>query len=161
MFVVCLLQDFRQRLPSWKAKEELLELIKGSQQVSVISGETGCGKTTQVRERGVGEGGREGWVGGGGGGEGGKEGGGWEWGEGGREGGAGCEYEAILAGDCDILTQVPQFILDDAIMNGWGSRCHIICTQPRRISAISGTVSTNLFLGMTLYLLEISEMVSI
>ena len=34
--------------------------------------------------------------------------------------------------------QVPQFILDDAIMSGRGSRCHVICTQPRRISAISG-----------------------
>ena len=35
-------------------------------------------------------------------------------------------------------TQVPQFILDEAIMRGRGSKCHVICTQPRRISAISG-----------------------
>lgn len=30
-----------------------------------------------------------------------------------------------------------QFILDDAIMSGRGSTCRIVCTQPRRISAIS------------------------
>ena len=33
--------------------------------------------------------------------------------------------------------QVPQFILDDFIERGIGSQCHIICTQPRRISAVS------------------------
>ncbi|XP_015774501.1 PREDICTED: ATP-dependent RNA helicase DHX36-like [Acropora digitifera] len=59
-------------------KNELLKLIK-SEQVLVISGETGCGKTTQVA----------------------------------------------------------QFILDDAIEQGCGSTCRVICTQPRRISAIS------------------------
>lgn len=57
---------------------ELLQLIN-SEQVLVISGETGCGKTTQVA----------------------------------------------------------QFILDDAIEQGHGSSCRVICTQPRRISAIS------------------------
>lgn len=41
------IQEFRQNLPSWKAQEEVLHLVKSSQ-VSVISGETGCGKTTQV-----------------------------------------------------------------------------------------------------------------
>lgn len=30
-----------------------------------------------------------------------------------------------------------QFILDDAIAQGNASLCNIICTQPRRISAIS------------------------
>jgi len=30
-----------------------------------------------------------------------------------------------------------QFIFDDAIMSGHGSTCRIVCTQPRRISAIS------------------------
>ena len=33
--------------------------------------------------------------------------------------------------------QVSQFILDDYIMRGEGSLCRIVCTQPRRISAIS------------------------
>jgi len=31
---------------------------------------------------------------------------------------------------------VPQFLLDDAIHAGKGHETHIICTQPRRISAI-------------------------
>ncbi|KAJ1311565.1 hypothetical protein OPQ81_010049 [Rhizoctonia solani] len=34
-------------------------------------------------------------------------------------------------------TQVPQLILDQMIERGKGSRCNIICTQPRRIAAIS------------------------
>ncbi|XP_062083856.1 DExH-box ATP-dependent RNA helicase DExH7, chloroplastic isoform X2 [Humulus lupulus] len=34
-------------------------------------------------------------------------------------------------------TQVPQFILDDMINSGRGGHCNIICTQPRRIAAIS------------------------
>ncbi|KAL5787272.1 hypothetical protein ACOSP7_004221 [Xanthoceras sorbifolium] len=34
-------------------------------------------------------------------------------------------------------TQVPQFILDDMIESGSGGYCNIICTQPRRIAAIS------------------------
>ncbi|KAF2753923.1 P-loop containing nucleoside triphosphate hydrolase protein [Pseudovirgaria hyperparasitica] len=34
-------------------------------------------------------------------------------------------------------TQVPQMILDAAIESGQGTRCNIICTQPRRIAAIS------------------------
>ncbi|KAL9309993.1 DExH-box ATP-dependent RNA helicase DExH7 [Arabidopsis thaliana] len=34
-------------------------------------------------------------------------------------------------------TQVPQFILDDMIDSGHGGYCNIICTQPRRIAAIS------------------------
>ncbi|KAG9104755.1 hypothetical protein FRC06_011237 [Ceratobasidium sp. 370] len=34
-------------------------------------------------------------------------------------------------------TQVPQLILDQMIERGWGSRCNIVCTQPRRIAAIS------------------------
>ncbi|WVZ12136.1 hypothetical protein V8G54_016666 [Vigna mungo] len=34
-------------------------------------------------------------------------------------------------------TQVPQFILDDMIESGHGGFCNIICTQPRRIAAIS------------------------
>ena len=38
---------------------------------------------------------------------------------------------------CGKTTQIPQFILDDEIRKGEGSVTHIVCTQPRRISAIS------------------------
>lgn len=69
---------FREKLPSYGKKEELVELIN-SNRVLVVSGETGCGKTTQVT----------------------------------------------------------QFILDDYINRGVGSMCRVVCTQPRRISAIS------------------------
>lgn len=34
-------------------------------------------------------------------------------------------------------TQLPQLILDDWIMRGDGAKCNIVCTQPRRIAAIS------------------------
>ncbi|KAG5437341.1 hypothetical protein PCANB_000771 [Pneumocystis canis] len=34
-------------------------------------------------------------------------------------------------------TQLPQFIFEDAILNNNGARCNILCTQPRRIAAIS------------------------
>ena len=37
---------------------------------------------------------------------------------------------------CGKSTQVPQFILEDAIERSRGGECNIICTQPRRISAI-------------------------
>lgn len=108
--------------------QELLQLIN-SEQVLVISGETGCGKTTQV----------------------------WTvvlahmlhidlrsmfW---------GCPYTIymvflrvvvwckhwLLQWLYIYFFQVAQFILDDAIEQGQGSLCRIICTQPRRISAIS------------------------
>ncbi|XP_016086818.1 ATP-dependent DNA/RNA helicase DHX36 [Sinocyclocheilus grahami] len=69
---------FREKLPSYGMREELVRLINANQ-VLVISGETGCGKTTQVT----------------------------------------------------------QFILDDFIERGMGSLCRVVCTQPRRISAIS------------------------
>ena len=45
--IIFLDQEFRQRLPSWSMKDALLSAI-ASNQVVVISGETGCGKTTQV-----------------------------------------------------------------------------------------------------------------
>ena len=32
--------------------------------------------------------------------------------------------------------QVPQFILDDCVARGEGATCRLICTQPRRISAV-------------------------
>ncbi|KAM7478823.1 hypothetical protein LguiA_027036 [Lonicera macranthoides] len=38
---------------------------------------------------------------------------------------------------CGKTTQVPQFILDEIIDAGQGGHCNIICTQPRRIAAIS------------------------
>jgi len=34
-------------------------------------------------------------------------------------------------------TQIPQFVLDGAIQSGQGGECNIVCTQPRRIAAIS------------------------
>ncbi|KAJ8923410.1 hypothetical protein NQ315_001968, partial [Exocentrus adspersus] len=68
----------RLRLPAFEKREELIKIIEENQ-VVVISGETGCGKTTQVT----------------------------------------------------------QFILDHYIENRKGSTCKIVCTQPRRISAIS------------------------
>ncbi|KAM5292465.1 ATP-dependent DNA/RNA helicase DHX36 isoform 2-T2 [Ctenodactylus gundi] len=72
------MQHFRKKLPSYGMQKELVNLID-NHQVTVISGETGCGKTTQVT----------------------------------------------------------QFILDSYIERGRGSACRIVCTQPRRISAIS------------------------
>lgn len=36
-----------------------------------------------------------------------------------------------------VCLQVPQFLLEDAILSGNGSSCSVIVTQPRRIAAIS------------------------
>ncbi|GAB6031855.1 ATP-dependent DNA/RNA helicase dhx36 [Chamberlinius hualienensis] len=72
------MQSFRQSLPAYAKCQEILDALNRNQAI-VISGETGCGKTTQV----------------------------------------------------------PQFILDSFIQSGNGTMCNIICTQPRRISAIS------------------------
>ncbi|KAM3408446.1 hypothetical protein ACQJBY_001529 [Aegilops geniculata] len=72
------MQSFREKLPAFNAREEFLKAVAANQ-VLVISGETGCGKTTQL----------------------------------------------------------PQFILEEEIDNLRGADCSIICTQPRRISAIS------------------------
>ncbi|XP_050302457.1 ATP-dependent DNA/RNA helicase DHX36-like [Anthonomus grandis grandis] len=72
------MQKVRKNLPSMDKKDEILDMIQKNQ-ITVISGETGCGKTTQVA----------------------------------------------------------QFILDHYISTSRGSECKIICTQPRRISAIS------------------------
>ena len=38
---------------------------------------------------------------------------------------------------CGKTTQIPQFILDSHLKGGHGDECFIICTQPRRISAMS------------------------
>ncbi|GKU91472.1 hypothetical protein SLEP1_g5339 [Rubroshorea leprosula] len=72
------MMEFRKSLPAFKEKERLLEAIARNQ-VIVISGETGCGKTTQL----------------------------------------------------------PQYILESEIESGRGAFCSIICTQPRRISAMA------------------------
>ncbi|XP_055346916.1 ATP-dependent DNA/RNA helicase DHX36-like [Paramacrobiotus metropolitanus] len=70
--------SFRKKLPAYIAKEHLLKTVQDNQ-VCVVSGETGCGKTTQL----------------------------------------------------------PQLILDDYISRHEGASCRVVCTQPRRISAIS------------------------
>ncbi|KAJ3675190.1 hypothetical protein LUZ60_004232 [Juncus effusus] len=70
--------ETRAALPIAKLKNQFLDLLKDNN-VIVVCGETGCGKTTQA----------------------------------------------------------PQFILDDMIESGLGGSCSIICTQPRRIAAIS------------------------
>ncbi|XP_050384008.1 DExH-box ATP-dependent RNA helicase DExH1 isoform X2 [Argentina anserina] len=69
---------FREKLPACNVKSEFLRAVSENQ-VLVVSGETGCGKTTQL----------------------------------------------------------PQFILEDEISRLHGADCNIICTQPRRISAVS------------------------
>ncbi|PSN56785.1 ATP-dependent RNA helicase DHX36 [Blattella germanica] len=47
------------------------------------------------------------------------------------------EHNQIVVIRCGKTTQVAQFILDDYIMKDKGSTCHVVCTQPRRISATS------------------------
>lgn len=44
----------------------------------------------------------------------------------------------VVAGEtgCGKTTQVPQFVLDDAIARGCGSEVSIVVTQPRRVSAM-------------------------
>eukprot|EP00850_Spirogloea_muscicola_P006660 SM000032S12044 [mRNA] locus=s32:111779:119402:- [translate_table: standard] len=37
---------------------------------------------------------------------------------------------------CGKSTQVPQYILENAIEQGGGASCNIVCTQPRRLSAV-------------------------
>ncbi|XP_031831069.1 putative ATP-dependent RNA helicase DHX57 [Nomia melanderi] len=73
------MKEIRRKLPAWSKMDNILETIH-EHQVTIISGETGCGKSTQV----------------------------------------------------------PQFLLDDWMLNKSKSKEHIniICTQPRRISAV-------------------------
>ncbi|CAN1159224.1 DExH-box ATP-dependent RNA helicase DExH3 [Linum perenne] len=70
--------QFRESLPSYKERDALLKSL-AENQVTVVSGETGCGKTTQL----------------------------------------------------------PQYILESEIDAARGAVCNIICTQPRRISAMT------------------------
>ncbi|KAM7268166.1 hypothetical protein ACFE04_010332 [Oxalis oulophora] len=70
--------EFRKSLPAEKERDALLKAVSENQ-VVVVSGETGCGKTTQL----------------------------------------------------------PQYILETEIEAARGAACSIICTQPRRISAMS------------------------
>lgn len=72
------MQSFREKLPAFKMRTEFLKAV-AENQVLVISGETGCGKTTQL----------------------------------------------------------PQYILEEGISSLRGAHYNIVCTQPRRISAIS------------------------
>jgi HrpA-like RNA helicase len=68
----------REKLPAWQKKQSLVEVVKRGQ-VTLVTGETGSGKSTQA----------------------------------------------------------VQFILDDAIQKMKGSSANIICTQPRRVAALS------------------------
>lgn len=43
------MKNQRQNLPAWSKKDEVLSALE-KHQVVVISGETGCGKSTQVQE---------------------------------------------------------------------------------------------------------------
>uniref|UniRef100_A0A182Q0B5 ATP-dependent RNA helicase DHX36 n=1 Tax=Anopheles farauti TaxID=69004 RepID=A0A182Q0B5_9DIPT len=70
--------EFRRRLPAYESRTTVLDMIERNQ-VILVKGETGSGKTTQV----------------------------------------------------------PQYILEEASACGRGARCRILCTQPRRISAIT------------------------
>lgn len=50
------------------------------------------------------------------------------------------DNEVVVVGGetgCGKTTQVPQYILDEMISAGHGGFCNIVCTQPRRIAAIS------------------------
>lgn len=69
---------FRQSLPCFSKRDNILHCVRNNQ-VVVISGETGCGKTTQV----------------------------------------------------------PQYILEEASSSGQASSVRIVCTQPRRVAAIT------------------------
>uniref|UniRef100_A0A2P2JPR1 RNA helicase n=3 Tax=Rhizophora mucronata TaxID=61149 RepID=A0A2P2JPR1_RHIMU len=82
---------FREKLPAFKMKSKFLKAV-AENQILVISGETGCGKTTQL----------------------------------------------------------PQYILEEEISCMRGAECNILCTQPRRISAMSVSARISAERGETL-----------
>lgn len=45
----------------------------------------------------------------------------------------------VISGEtgCGKTTQLPQYVLESEIESGRGAFCNIICTQPRRISAMT------------------------
>jgi len=45
----------------------------------------------------------------------------------------------VVSGEtgCGKTTQIPQYVLESQIESGRGAFCNIICTQPRRISAMA------------------------
>lgn len=50
-----------------------------------------------------------------------------------------CFQVIVVSGEtgCGKTTQLPQYILESEIESGRGAFCSIICTQPRRISAMA------------------------
>lgn len=46
-------------------------------------------------------------------------------------------YIKISISGCGKTTQIVQYVLDEYILNKQGSLCNIMCTQPRRIAAIT------------------------
>ncbi len=72
------MRSYRANLPAARACGRILDALSGRRRVIVVSGETGCGKSTQI----------------------------------------------------------PQFLLDQGIREGRGSVTNVVCTQPRRISAV-------------------------
>lgn len=70
--------DGQRKLPAWQKQEEILQAI-GSHRITIVTGETGSGKSTQV----------------------------------------------------------VQFVLDEAVQASRGSSANILCTQPRRVAALS------------------------
>ncbi|CAL8471800.1 g11342 [Coccomyxa elongata] len=49
------------------------------------------------------------------------------------------EHRVVIisgATGCGKSTQLPQYILEQAVEEGWGGACNIVVTQPRRISAV-------------------------
>lgn len=46
-------------------------------------------------------------------------------------------YKLLFNSILGKTTQVPQYILEDAILNNNANKCSIVCTQPRRLAATS------------------------
>ncbi|KAL3883497.1 hypothetical protein ACJMK2_029754, partial [Sinanodonta woodiana] len=61
------------------------------------------------------------------------------------------ENVVLIAGETGSgkSTQIPHFILQDCLQSGEGQNCNIICTQPRRISAISLATRVSQEMGET------------